>query len=68
MLKLPSHVRLELKVIPQQRETPRRHGNKVIARRQPKRLRAPRHQETVKPGSQFFKKKFKKSIDTLSHS
>jgi len=30
MLKLPSHVRLELKVIPQQRETPRRHDNKVI--------------------------------------
>jgi len=29
MLKLPILVRLELKVIPQQRETPRRRGNKV---------------------------------------
>jgi hypothetical protein len=34
MLELPSYVRLELKVIPQQRETPRRHDNKWIARRQ----------------------------------
>ena len=34
MLELPSYVRLELKVIPQQRKTPRRHDNKWIARRQ----------------------------------
>jgi len=34
MLELPSYVRLELKVIPQQREIPRRHDNKWIARRQ----------------------------------
>jgi hypothetical protein len=34
MLKPPVQVRLEVKVIPQQRETPRRDDNKVIARRQ----------------------------------
>jgi hypothetical protein len=44
-LKLPSHVRLQSKAIPRQRETPRRHDNKVIAWR---------HQETVKPGSPNF--------------
>jgi hypothetical protein len=46
MLKLPSQVRMELKVIPQQRESPRRHDNKVIARRDIR--------KTVKPGSPIF--------------
>jgi hypothetical protein len=53
MLKLPSQVRLELKVIPQQRESPRRHDNKVIARRRTKITRGD-IRKTVKPEAQFF--------------
>jgi hypothetical protein len=65
MLKLLSHIPLEAKVI-QQRETPRRDDNKVIARRQT-RLRAATsaNREAGKP--QFFLTKFlKKSIDKSS--
>jgi hypothetical protein len=45
MLKFLSRVRLKLNVIRQQRETPRRRDNKVIARR---------HQEIAKPEASFF--------------
>ena len=51
MLKLPILVRLELNAIPQQRETPRRHDNKIIARATDQDY-ARRHQETGKPGNQ----------------
>jgi hypothetical protein len=62
MLKLPSQVRLELKVIPQQRESPRRHDNKVIARRDKLRLGAAAS-GTMKPGSpKFFHRNFKKVL------
>jgi hypothetical protein len=49
---------LELNVIPQQRETPRRHDNKIIARATNQDY-ARRHQETGKPGNQ---KDFKKAL------